>query len=107
MPNPNPNPNLKVKDEDNIFLKSMELMVIIATKDNNTKVIPLSYRSRCLICKEEFDAFDILNAKHACLMHIVQKHRDAWINIKENLLKDKQSLPPILLLRKFGCVWTC
>jgi hypothetical protein len=30
-----PSPNLKVKDEDNIFLKSMELMVIIATKDNN------------------------------------------------------------------------
>ena len=64
-PSPNPNPNLKVKDEDNIFLKSMELMVIIATKENNTNVIPLSYRSRCLICKEEFDALDILNAKHA------------------------------------------
>jgi hypothetical protein len=52
---PSPNPNLKVKDEDNIFLKSMELMVIIATKDNNTKVIPLVYRSRCLIYKKEFD----------------------------------------------------
>jgi hypothetical protein len=66
------NPNLKVKDDNNIFLKSMELMVIVATKDNNTKVIPLSYRSRCLICKEEFDASsDLLNAKRACLMHIV------------------------------------
>jgi hypothetical protein len=80
--------NLKVKDEDNIFLKSMELMVIIATKDNNTKVVPLSYRSRCLVCKEEFDASaDILNAKRACLMHIVQKHRDAWINHQGELVE--------------------
>jgi hypothetical protein len=76
----NPNPNLKVKDEDNIFLKNMELMVSIATKNNNTKVIPLAYRSRCKICKEEFDASDILNAKRACLVHIIQRHRDVWID---------------------------
>jgi hypothetical protein len=85
MPNPSPNPNLKVKDEDNIFLKSMKLMVIIATKDNNTKVIPSAYRSRCLICKEDFDAFGILNAKRTCLLHIVQKHKDAWIDHRGEL----------------------
>jgi hypothetical protein len=84
---PNPNPNLKVKDEDNIFLKNMELMVIIVTKDNNTKVIPLFYRSRCLICKEEFDASDILNAKRACLLHIIQKHKDVWIDHQAKLVE--------------------
>jgi hypothetical protein len=84
---PNPNPNLKVKYEDNIFLKNMELMVIIVTKDNNTKVIPLFYRSRCLICKEEFDASDILNAKRACLLHIIQKHKDVWIDHQAKLVE--------------------
>jgi hypothetical protein len=73
MPNPSPNPNLKVKDEDNIFLKSMELMVIIATKG--------------LICKEEFDACDILNAKRTCLLHIVQKHKDVWIDHRGELVE--------------------
>jgi hypothetical protein len=87
MPNPSPNPNLKVKDEDNIFLKNMELMVIIATKDNNTKVTPLAYRSRCLICKEEFDAYDILNAKRACLVHIAREHEDAWIDHRGELME--------------------
>jgi hypothetical protein len=87
MPNPSPNPNLKVEDEVNIFLKSIELMVIIATKDNNTKVVPLSYRSRCLICKEEFDASDILNARRTCLIHIVQKHKDAWIDHRGELME--------------------
>jgi hypothetical protein len=69
------------------LIKSMELMVIIATKENNTKVIPLSYRSRCLICKEEFDASDILNAKRACLVHIIQKHEDVWIDHRGELIE--------------------
>jgi hypothetical protein len=80
-------PNLKVKDDDNIFLQNMELMVIVVTKDNNTKVVPLFYRSRCLICKEEFDASDILNAKRACLLHIVQKHKDVWIDHRGELIE--------------------
>jgi len=66
----------------------MELMVIIATKDNNTKVIPLAYRSRCLICKEEFDASsDLLNAKRTCLLHIIQKHKDVWIDHQAKLVE--------------------
>jgi hypothetical protein len=73
---PSPNPNLKVKDEDNIFLKSMEL-----------KVVPLSYRSRCLICKEEFDASNLLNAKRACLVHIIQRHKDVWIDHRRELME--------------------
>lgn len=80
-------PNLKVKDEDNIFLKSIELMVVITTKDNNTKVIPLAYRSRCLICKEEFDAFGILNAKRACLLHIAREHEDIVENHRGELVE--------------------
>jgi hypothetical protein len=80
-------PNLKVKDDDNIFLQNMELMVIVVTKDNNTKVVPLFYRSRCLICKEEFDASDILNAKRACLLHIIQKHKDVWIDHRGELIE--------------------
>jgi hypothetical protein len=80
-------PNLKVKDDDNIFLQNMELMVIVVTKDNNTKVVPLFYRSRCLICKEEFDASDILNAKRACLLHIIQKHKDVWIDHRGELVE--------------------
>jgi hypothetical protein len=60
---------LKVKNKDSIFLKDMELMVIVATKDNNTKVIPLAYRSRYLICKEGSDALDMLNVKHVwCIL---------------------------------------
>jgi hypothetical protein len=54
---------------------------------NNTKVIPLAYRSRCLICKEEFDACDILNAKRTCLLHIIQKHKDVWIDHRGELVE--------------------
>jgi hypothetical protein len=60
---------LKVKNKDSIFLKDMELMVIVATKDNNTKVIHLAYRSRYLICKEGSDALDMLNVKRVwCIL---------------------------------------
>jgi hypothetical protein len=34
-----------------------------------------------------FDASDILNAKRACLLHIVQKHKDVWIDHRGELIE--------------------